>query len=227
VPTAAPGDPEKSNGPRSRKGARTRERLVDAAKVIFEEHGFLEARVSDITDEAGLSHGSFYYYFESKEEVFREVAEAVDELLSAPLGDVILDDSSQAAPRERIREAMRRYFESYRDQARILGVIEQVSRYDDQVGAIRLARHQRYTEQVADSIRRLQHRQLADPKLDPAIIAGALGAVTTRFAEMYLVQGAIDCPFEDAIDQVALLFVNTLGLDGPTSVSPSRGSAGS
>src|ERR1700692_863228 len=77
---------EKPSGPRSRKGVETRARLVSAAKEVFERDGFLEARISDIAERAGLSHGSFYHYFESKEEVFREVAEAVEGQLSAPLG---------------------------------------------------------------------------------------------------------------------------------------------
>ena len=93
--------------------------------------GFLDARISDIAERAGLSHGSFYHYFESKEEVFREVAAEVDERLRAPLNSVILDPSSSATPYERIREAIRLHLESYRDEARIMGVIEQVSRFDD------------------------------------------------------------------------------------------------
>ena len=89
---------DRPNGPRSRKGAETRARLLDAAKQIFEENGFLEARISDIADRAGMSHGSFYHYFDSKEEVFREIAAAIDERLAAPLGAVILDSTSHATP---------------------------------------------------------------------------------------------------------------------------------
>ncbi len=62
--------------PRSRKGAETRARLLEAAKRVFEEKGFLDARISDISERAGLSHGSFYHYFDSKEQIFREIAEA-------------------------------------------------------------------------------------------------------------------------------------------------------
>ena len=66
---------EAQNGPRSRKGEQTRARLLDAAKEIFEDNGFLEARISDIAERAGLSHGAFYHYFDSKEQIFREIAE--------------------------------------------------------------------------------------------------------------------------------------------------------
>ncbi len=61
-------------------------RLLEAAKEIFEEDGFLEGRISDIAERAGLSHGSFYHYFDSKEEIFREVAVSVEQKLVEPLG---------------------------------------------------------------------------------------------------------------------------------------------
>jgi AcrR family transcriptional regulator len=205
---AAPGS-DKPSGPRSVKATRTRERLVAAAKEIFEEQGFLEARISDISERAGQSHGSFYYYFNSKEEIFREVAAAIDERLFAPLDDVIMAQSG-LPPQKRIREAMRRHFESYRQEARIMGLIEHVARYDPEVNAMRLRRHQRYTERVAETIRQLQRRKLADPKLDPMVTAAALGALTYRFAEMWLVHGAIECTLEHAVDQVSRIFENAL-----------------
>jgi len=211
---AAPPDPqvsEKPISPRSSKGVRTRERLVEAAKEIFEEQGFLEARISDIAARAGQSHGSFYYYFNSKEEIFREVAAAVDEQLFAPMDEVILAHSA-LAPRQRVREAMRRHFERYRQEARIIALIEQVSGYDAEVNALRLSRYQRHTERAAERIRQLQRRKLADPKLDPMLAAAALGALTSRFAEMWLVHRAVDSTLEHAVDQVSRILTNAIGL---------------
>jgi len=203
---------EKPNGPRSRKGVETRARLLKAAKKVFETDGFLDARISDIAEGAGLSHGSFYHYFDSKEEVFREVALEIDERLSAPLNAVILDSSSTATPIERIREAIRQHLESYRDEARIMGVIEQVSRFDPELSTLRFDRHRRYHAQIVDSIRRLQRHGLADSRLDPGVAAGGLGAMIYRFPEMWFVQGLLDCDFDLGVDQLTLLFVNALGL---------------
>jgi AcrR family transcriptional regulator len=185
--------------------------MVEAAKEIFEEQGFLDARITDISLRAGQSHGSFYYYFDSKEEVFREVAAAVDERLFAPMDEVIMAQS-RLLPEERIREAMRRHFESYRKEARIMGLIEQVSHYDPAVNALRLTRNQRYTERAAETIRQLQRKKLADRKLDPMLTAAALGALTSRLAEMWLVHGAIDCTLEHAVDQISRIFANAICL---------------
>ena len=214
---AAPADPrdaevsEKPVNGRSSKGVRTRERLVEAAKEIFEKHGFLEARISDIAARAGQSHGSFYYYFDSKEEIFREVAAAVDERLFAPMDEVILAHSA-LQPRQRVREAMRRHFERYREEARIIALIEQVSGYDAEVNALRLSSFRRHTERAADRIRQLQRSKRADPKLDPLLAAAALGALTSRFAEMWLVHGAVDSTLEHAVDQVSRILTNAIRL---------------
>jgi len=221
--TTPPLTSEKPSGPRSRKGVETRSRLVSAAKEVFERDGFLEARISDIAERAGLSHGSFYHYFESKEEVFREVAAEVDERLSAPLNSVILDPSSSATPYERIHEAIRLHLESYRDEAQIMGVIEQVWRFDAQFNAVRAERHRLYNAQIADSIRRMQRHGLADQRLNPVIAADGVGAMTYRFPEMWFVQGFLDCDFDEGVDQLTRLFVNALGIpdppEGPESIA--------
>jgi AcrR family transcriptional regulator len=200
--------------PLSSKGVRTRERLVEAAKEIFEENGFSSARISDIAERAGQSHGSFYYYFDSKEEIFREVAASVDKRLFAPLDEVILGESVLLS-HQRVREAMRRHLESYRKEARMLGLIEHVARIDTEVDALQQARHKQLTARVADIIRRLQRRKLADPALDANITAAALGALTHRFAELWFVQGAVDCTFKDGVEQLSRLFVNAVKLKDP------------
>ena len=199
-------------GPRSRTGARTRARLVEAAKEVFEEHGLLDARIADIAERAGVSYGAFYHYFDSKETLFREVAVDVDMRMRAPMDEVIFDRTSSLSPQERLHEAIKRHFEAYRDEARLLGVIEQVARLDDEMRAFRENWQREDNKKVADSIRMLQARGLADPALDPGAAAAALGAMTYRFAELWLAQGAVECDFETAVDTVTRLFTNALGL---------------
>jgi len=196
----------------STKGEETRARLVRAGKEIFEENGFLDARISDISERAGLSHGSFYTYFESKEQIFREVALGVEESLIAPLDEVILSVDSRATPQERIREAMRRYLESYRRAAKIMGVIEQVSRHDHALYLARLEWQSRSEALVADSIARLQRHEFVDPRLDPVITAAVLGSMTNRFPEMWLTEGRLNCTFDDGVAHLTTIYLNALGL---------------
>ncbi len=196
--------------PLSKKGVLTRARILAAAKDVFETSGLLDARISDITARANLAQGTFYTYFTSKQEVFREVALRIDEELGAPLGDVILDRSSSATPRERIRAAIRLYLERYRQEATIMGVIEQVSRYDPVLGNERALRHAQDRALVAESIGRLQTHGLVDSRLDPSITAAVLGSMTDRFPEMWLCEGQLSCDFDEGVEHLTMMFMNAL-----------------
>jgi len=199
--------------PRSPKGARTRARLVDAAKHVFERDGFLEARIVDIAETAQIAPGSFYHYFDSKEQIFREVAQAQEERLTAPAGEPSpASGAPDASPWDRIRRANRLYLGRYRDEAALMGVIEQVSRYDAEVNAARMATMKHFVERAERAIRRLQRAGQVDRRIKPSTAADALGAMVARFAELWLVQGYRDYDFDDAVEQLTLLWGNALGL---------------
>ncbi len=202
---------------RSRKGLRTRARLVEAAKRVFERDGFLDARIVDIAKTARVAIGTFYHYFDSKEEIFREVAEAQERRLTAPPEDGQDTTSPGASPAERIRRANRRYLERYRDEAALMGVIEQVSRYDDDVNAARMATMKHFVERAERAIRQLQHEGLVDPRIKPSMAADALGAMVGRFAELWLVQGYREYDFDEAVEQLSLLWAKALGLEDEAS----------
>jgi AcrR family transcriptional regulator len=57
------------NGAKTRRGAVTRARLVDAATTVFAECGYNAARISDMVRLAGISQGNFYRHFQSKDEL--------------------------------------------------------------------------------------------------------------------------------------------------------------
>ena len=50
----------------------TRERILDAASRLFREHGIAAVGLARIMAEAGLTVGTFYTHFESKEALLRE-----------------------------------------------------------------------------------------------------------------------------------------------------------
>ena len=196
--------------PRSARGRRTRARLLEAGKAVFERDGFLNARVTDITDEAEVSHGAFYHYFESKETLFREIAEDVEVRLVA-MDDIADAVGPDAGPIDRIRAANRSYLSAYRKEARIMRVIEEVSRYDDEVRAVRTKRDDELAARLESAIARLQAEGLADPRIDKRYAAIALGSMVARFAEGMFVAGG-RYAFETAVEQLTLLWANSLGL---------------
>ena len=65
--------PASTREPRTARGEATRQKLLEAAESLFGQRGFHATAVGDITRRAGVGQGTFYLYFESKEEVFREL----------------------------------------------------------------------------------------------------------------------------------------------------------
>jgi TetR/AcrR family transcriptional regulator of autoinduction and epiphytic fitness len=53
--------------------ARKRRQILDGARRVFLGRGFDAASMNDIADEAGVSKGTLYVYFDSKEALFREL----------------------------------------------------------------------------------------------------------------------------------------------------------
>ena len=198
--------------PKSSRGRLTRQRLLVAGKKVFERDGFLPARVADIAAEAGVSHGSFYHYFDSKESIFRVIAEAVEVRLISI--DVSSHDNQRANdPIEKVRAANRAYLLSYKKEARIMRVIEEVSRYDDEVRKIRVERDDELAARLEATIASLQAEGVADTRIDGHYAAMALGGMVARFAEQMFVGGG-NYAQERAIDQLTLLWCNALGLSG-------------
>ncbi|WP_424358235.1 TetR/AcrR family transcriptional regulator [Methanocella sp. MCL-LM] len=50
-----------------------RSELIEAAEVLFREQGFKQTSVSDIVKKVGVAQGTFYYYFESKDDALNAV----------------------------------------------------------------------------------------------------------------------------------------------------------
>jgi hypothetical protein len=106
----------------------------------------------------------------------------------------------------------------------MIGVIEQVSRFDGQVNAARMNTMKHFVERAEMAILRLQQEGIVDRRLNPALAADALGAMVGRFAELWLVQGYRDYDFDEAVEQLTMLWGNALGMrdDAVTHVQSKR-----
>jgi len=100
--------------------AKTRERIVESARMLFNRHGFDRVSIDDIMEAAGLTRGGFYYHFKSKQALYaeavrsyssrnpfsREVArtgqreprELARLFVELYLSDDVLDDTDQHCP---------------------------------------------------------------------------------------------------------------------------------
>lgn len=51
----------------------TKKNIIDSARKLFNRHGFENVSIGQIMAGAGLTHGGFYSYFESKSDLYAEV----------------------------------------------------------------------------------------------------------------------------------------------------------
>jgi AcrR family transcriptional regulator len=94
------------------RGKRTLARVLDAGARVFADRGYHAARVDDIVKAAEVSHGTFYLYFSSKQDLFRAIAEdiASDMLaLARELPPLDRDDGTFRAWLERFHELYERH----------------------------------------------------------------------------------------------------------------------
>jgi AcrR family transcriptional regulator len=194
--------------PRSARGRRTRATLVAAARTVFERDGFLDARITDITKEAGVASGTFYTYFESKEEAFKAVVEEVQEDMLHPRLRERLGDED---PLALIDAANREYLLAYKRNARLMALFEQVAQIDDEFRELRRKRGAAFVRRNAKMIRRLQESGRADPDLDPLIAAHALSGMVGRIAYAVFNLGE-RIPFERLVTTLNQLWANALKL---------------
>lgn len=197
--------------PATTRGIRTRKSLVDAARTIFERDGYLDSRLTDITAEANCSTGSFYTYFDSKEEVFASVLEAAKEDMMHPGMDRIdaADD-----PAALIKASNKSYFEAYARNARLMGLLEQVASIDPQFREVRRQRSAQFIERNARGIANLQKQGLVDEELDPLMASRALSAMVSRLGYYTFV---LDEPatLDDLVAVSTRLWCNALQLKTP------------
>ena len=212
---AARGSAAPAPGAKTARGAATQAALVRAAQEVFERDGFLDARIADITATARTATGSFYTYFNGKEEVFLAVVEALDAVgLHLPSLEHLAGRHADSADLfTDIAEHHRAYLEAYHRNAPMMRVIEEVTNISERFRRERTSRAQTGIDASRDSIRELQRERRADPALDPLTAARALSTMVSRSAYITFVleeEGA------DAIDGLAdtltRLWINALKL---------------
>lgn len=186
------------------KGRRTRERILGAARGVFEARGFNDTRMSDVATAAGVSHGTVYVYFDSKEALLSEI---IDGVLSEAAAYLRVADISDLAAR--IEAANERYLRVYDRNARLLQVVEQVATSDDSFAERLNAFRARHVRRVAETIRDLQDAGDIADDVDAAVAAAALSAMVEGYA-----RHATDISTNNANETLTRLWVRALGLTG-------------
>jgi AcrR family transcriptional regulator len=197
-----------AGAPATPRGRRTWATLVQAGREVFEEQGFDNTRIDHVVSRAGVSHGTFYTWFDSKEALLREVVRtAVEDLFTASRVGPLADSDAYT----RIEEANRRYLRAVSVHSRILRVLDAVAETREDFRALRVQVREGFVTRGMEGLERLQARGLADPTLPPRATASALGAMVESFAHLW--QDPVEGLDEDAaVDVLTRLWAGAIGL---------------
>jgi AcrR family transcriptional regulator len=111
----------------TRRRARTRQKLTDAAAVLISEKGVAGLRIQEITERADVALGSFYNHFESKEELVEAVvADTIDVRAQA----IVAQMASIEDPAEVVSFACRRVIRIAYDEPDLAWLFVHLDRAD-------------------------------------------------------------------------------------------------
>ena len=163
--------------PTTPKGQRTRQTILDAASKVFTRDGYVDARMSDVAAEAGLSLGGLYRYFENKEDLFASVIHDLHEELfrrsrsSTPIAD---------DPETALFEANLGYLRHYHDNSGVLRAFIEATTVEQRFTTIWWTMRERHVARFVHAVEDDDRIQLDG--LDPATVARAMASMVEQTA---------------------------------------------
>jgi AcrR family transcriptional regulator len=188
----------------TRRGAATRQRLLEAAESVFAELGYHEASIVKITEAAGIAQGTFYLYFASKQEIFEELVRDLNRRVR----------HAMAAGSERGRtraEAELLGFRGYFEFAAQHGALYRIIRQAEFVSPQTL--HDHYEAIASGYVAALESAMDRGEvaRMDPEVLAWALMGMGELLGMRWIVwEGAKEMP-EELVKQMQLLIDRVLG----------------
>lgn len=172
--------------------------ILQAARAVFAEQGFVGSRIADIATRAGVATGTVYLYFESKEAL---VAALVDDLLARLSVELcaVLDRPTSVAPVAETIKAALAFLANERDLLRL-------QRLDLGLAALApyrpLAGHRQLWQELATRLAaRMAKGQVR--RYDPLTLAALLIGTVEWVTEMGLLRGDGDITkYETTVLQV-------------------------
>lgn len=163
------------------EAARTRDALLDAAELLFQQHGVARTSLAEIAAAAGVTRGAVYWHFANKADLFdammeRLVGPAEAELLT--LLERCPDDALAG-----VRQLLLDFFSRAAADAQYLRVFEiawHKCEYTGEMARIRdnhLECGANYLRVMTEAIRRAQAQGQLPAKLDCAAAAAGLMAL--------------------------------------------------
>ena len=184
--------------PTTPKGRQTRDQLLLVGRRVFARDGFVNMRMSDVANEADISLGGLYRYFENKEDLFEKVIGDIhDELYvaSQPREHHFAED-----PYAALLEANRGYLRHYYDHRDVMRALIEAAAVDSRFRDVWWRMRMRHTERFLASLARERGKEtLCEPA--NRLAADAMACMVEQAAYVWYAQDALhelNVPIDEA-----------------------------
>jgi len=159
----------------------TRNAILDAAELVFQEHGVSRTSLAEIAKAAGVTRGAIYWHFANKADLFDAMVQRVFGLLELKVAE--LEAENDANPVELIRKLALYFIDRVSKDPRYFRIVEiswHKCEYVGEMAAIRdshLECGNRYLAITEECFRKAQLRGFLPASLDPRCAAVGMMAV--------------------------------------------------
>jgi AcrR family transcriptional regulator len=182
------------------RGRERRRQLLDYAAARFAADGYHPTSVADIVGGLGVGKGVFYWYFDSKEQLFLEILREAQTNLRRAQRDAIAEEDD---PLRRLEKGVRAAFAWWAAHPEIAKLVQFAATEDSFARAIRKGQEIALGDAVTHLKDAIAQGQVRDA--EPEALAHAVLGLTSHLARE-LVNGRGDDPDEVADLAVGLLF---------------------
>jgi AcrR family transcriptional regulator len=185
-------------------GARTAARLRAAAKEAFDELGWRGTRVEDVVQRAGVSHGTFYTYYDNKAALLADLVQESQAEISALASAPWASEDVRGA----LEAVIGGFLDRYARDAVIMRTWLEAAREDPTFSDLYLASRALFVDRVGENLAAVA--AAAGRTSPPAqTVASTLVAMVEHFAYCWLVLGE---PHEraDALASLVVVWGSTL-----------------
>jgi AcrR family transcriptional regulator len=197
----------------TQRGKERRQQLMDYAAARFAENGYHPTSVAEIVQGLGVGKGVFYWYFDSKEQLFVEILRDAQHSLRRAQEQAIADEDD---PVRRIGLGIRasmQWSSEHRDVNQLIQFAVTDERF---IAAIRKGQQVAVADVMQHLSEGVERGLIRDA--DPLMLAHAVLGVTTHLARVFIHER------RDSADDVADAAVSFVmeGLLVPDAVAPAR-----
>lgn len=165
--------------PRQERSRATFDAIVSAAAEVFDRMGYDRTTTDAIAERAGVSVGSLYQYFPTKDAVLRKLAEHHIAAIVRALTPVILDSDVSTDLTTFLSALTERYFAVRRKAPRLFQVLYEQAPIPETLQA-RVLEVEAAARNGVASYLRVAPEVARDPDLSAAMVMVALEALTVR-----------------------------------------------